>query len=139
MLHSEKSSDTGELILDYAEDPKSGLPLLLLHGLPGRRQAFEPLMPHLAPIWRVVRYDLRGHGKSGKVAGQYHLLDYAKDTIAPVQALFTGSTPQPARLDLLAPARRGRQAHEYRSNSITNNEEALSCPNTISPSFAVSC
>jgi pimeloyl-ACP methyl ester carboxylesterase len=89
MPQSEKGFDTGELLLNYVEDSLSGPPLLLIHGFSGRLQSWEPLIPYLTPPWHVVRYDLRGHGKSGRVAGEYHLLDYARDAIALSQALFT--------------------------------------------------
>ena len=77
----EKSFDTGELTLNYAEGPASGPPLLLLHGLTGWWQSFQPLIPRLTPTWQIYACDLRGHGKSGRVADRYRLTDYVQDIV----------------------------------------------------------
>ena len=42
----------------------SGEPVVLLHGLGLTRAVFDPVLPALAPHFRVVRLDLRGHGAS---------------------------------------------------------------------------
>jgi pimeloyl-ACP methyl ester carboxylesterase len=77
----EKSFDAGELTLNYAEGPASGPPLLLLHGLTGWWQSFQPLIPRLTPTWQIYACDLRGHGKSGRVADRYRLTDYVQDIV----------------------------------------------------------
>ena len=77
----EKTFDTGELTLNYAEGPASGPPLLLLHGLTGWWPSFQPLMPHLMPTWHIYACDLRGHGKSGRVADRYRVTDYVRDIV----------------------------------------------------------
>ncbi len=79
---SDRSFDTGEVLLHYVEAPASGPPLLLLHGLTGWLQAWEPIIPLLMSSWHVFACDLRGHGKSGRVDGQYQLVDYARDIAA---------------------------------------------------------
>ena len=90
----EKFFDTGELTINYAEGGESGPPLVLLHGLTGRWQDFQPVIPQLTPKWHVYACDLRGHGKSGRIAGHYHLTDYLRDLIA-----FLGQkTKEPAVL-----------------------------------------
>lgn len=77
----EKSFDTGELTLNYAEGPALGPPLLLLHGLTGWWQSFQPLIPHLTPTWQIYACDLRGHGKSGRAADRYRVSDYVQDIV----------------------------------------------------------
>jgi pimeloyl-ACP methyl ester carboxylesterase len=77
----EKSFHTGELTLNYAEGPASGPPLLLLHGLTGWWPSFQPLIPHLMPTWHIYACDLRGHGKSGRVADRYRVADYVQDIV----------------------------------------------------------
>lgn len=42
----------------------SGEPLVLVHGLTHRRQAWYPLLPHLIEHRTVVLFDLPGHGES---------------------------------------------------------------------------
>lgn len=88
---AERSFDTGEVVLNYAEGPPSGPVLVLLHGLTGRWQGWQHMIPRLTPHWHVYAPDLRGHGGSGRVAGRYHLVDYARDTVA-----FLRSLPEPA-------------------------------------------
>ena len=78
---SEKSFDTGQLTLYSVEGPASGSPLLLLHGLTGWWQNFQPLIPHLTSTWQIYACDLRGHGKSGRFADHYRLTDYVQDIV----------------------------------------------------------
>jgi len=65
--------------LNYAEGPANGAPLVLLHGLGRRWQVFLPLIPALSLRWRVFAPDLRGHGKSSRVARGYHGPQYSDD------------------------------------------------------------
>jgi hypothetical protein len=44
----EPSFDTGIVILNYAEAPDAGAPLVLLHGGSARWQAWEPMIDALA-------------------------------------------------------------------------------------------
>lgn len=78
----EKTFDTGEITLSYAEGPPAGPPLVLLHGLTGNRFYWDPFIPHLTPSWHLYACDLRGHGKSGRVANHYHVPDYVRDIVA---------------------------------------------------------
>jgi pimeloyl-ACP methyl ester carboxylesterase len=78
----EYTFNTGAVVLNYAEVPSSGRPLVLLHGGNARWQAFESILPELAPTWHVYAPDFRGQGKSGWVTGNYRLQDYTDDTIA---------------------------------------------------------
>ena len=81
-MQSEKTFDTGELILNYY-DGGSGIPLVLLHGLTSNKAAWRPLLPALEADYHVYALDLRGHGKSGRAPdNQYHNADYARDVIA---------------------------------------------------------
>jgi pimeloyl-ACP methyl ester carboxylesterase len=75
----EHEFDTGEVRLKYAEGPPSGPPIVLLHGLGRRWQVFMPLIPSLSAYCRVFALDLRGHGKSGRVAGGYRGTSYSND------------------------------------------------------------
>ena len=77
----ESTFDTGAVILNYAEVPSPGRPLVLLHGGNARWQAFESILSDLAPC-HVYAPDFRGHGKSGWVPNSYLLQDYTNDTIA---------------------------------------------------------
>ena len=74
--------NTGVVTINYAEGPASGSPFVLLHGGSARWQASESIMPDLAADWHLYAPEFRGHGKSGRVAGEYRLQAYADDTIA---------------------------------------------------------
>ncbi len=78
---TEKTFDTGEVTISYAEGPAAGPPLLLLHGLSSRWQSFLSLIPVLSLRWHVFAPDLRGHGLSGRAANRYTLEDYVGDTL----------------------------------------------------------
>ena len=60
---------TGEPKLAYYDsggglDPEA--PLVLLHGATFRSEDWENIFPRLATRYRVIAYDARGHGKSGR-------------------------------------------------------------------------
>ena len=75
----ERSFDTGDMQLNYAEGPANGPPLVLLHGLGRRWQVFLPIIPALSLRWQILAPDLRGHGKSSRVARGYHGAEYSED------------------------------------------------------------
>jgi pimeloyl-ACP methyl ester carboxylesterase len=75
----ERTFNTGEVQLNYAEGPANGPPLVLLHGLGRRWQVFLPLIPALSLRWHIFAPDLRGHGKSSHVARGYHGPQYSED------------------------------------------------------------
>jgi pimeloyl-ACP methyl ester carboxylesterase len=71
--------NTGTVEINFAEGPRSGPPLVLLHGLPGRWQEFLPIMPTLSLLWHTYALDFRGQGKSGRVPGHYLSKYYGVD------------------------------------------------------------
>jgi len=78
MLREQKFS-VDLVTINFVEGPPSGPPLVLLHGGGDRWQHFLPLIPSLLPRWHVYALDLRGHGKSGRVPGQYRPEQYIPD------------------------------------------------------------
>lgn len=80
MVIAERRVDVGGFDLNYAECG-AGAALVVLHGGSARWQQFDGLVRELGERWRVVAPDLRGHGKSGRGNGQYHLSDYADDIV----------------------------------------------------------
>jgi 3-oxoadipate enol-lactonase len=54
-------------------------PLLRLHGLMVSGAMFDPLIALLAPDVRLIVPDLRGHGRSGDLAGPYDVAQLATD------------------------------------------------------------
>jgi pimeloyl-ACP methyl ester carboxylesterase len=75
----EHEFDAGEAVINYAEGPANGPPLVLLHGLGRRWQVFLPIIPALSLRWHIFAPDLRGHGRSSHVARGYHGPQFSED------------------------------------------------------------
>jgi pimeloyl-ACP methyl ester carboxylesterase len=71
----------GSRRLSYLDFGGPGTPLLALHGHYNEASAFAPLAQALAPRWRVIALDQRGHGVSDR-AGSYERDDYVADVAA---------------------------------------------------------
>lgn len=67
-LHYEQAGDTGSLVV-------------LTHGLGGRLEFFAPHVEALARHHRVLRWDLRGAGRSEKPPGPYSATLFARDLV----------------------------------------------------------
>lgn len=78
----EHTFDTGAASINYAEGPRSGLPLVLLHGGAGSWRSFLAVIPSLVPNWHIYAPDFRGHGRSGRVPGAYRWINFVQDTTA---------------------------------------------------------
>ena len=57
----------------------SGPPLFLIHGIGASRHSWDGLIRHLAPHFRCISYDLRGHGRSPTPTPPYSLDDLVDD------------------------------------------------------------
>jgi len=55
-------------------------PIVLLHGATFRSEDWENTFPRLATRYRVIAYDARGHGKSGRAAA-YDIGSFAEDLL----------------------------------------------------------
>jgi pimeloyl-ACP methyl ester carboxylesterase len=64
----------------------SGRHVTLLHGVGSHLQAWDGVVATLRNEFTVLRYDLRGHAKSGKPPGPYALDDYVADLAALLDA-----------------------------------------------------
>ncbi|SPE47623.1 Tropinesterase [Streptomyces netropsis] len=71
----------GGRTLSYLDFGGPGRPLLALHGHYNEASAFAPLAAALAPRWRVIALDQRGHGESDR-APRYERGDYIADVAA---------------------------------------------------------
>ena len=78
----EKTFSSGSVDINYAEGPNNGPPLLLLHGITQRWQAFLQILPALTQNQHVFAPDFRGHGRSGRVKSAYRGEDFGNDTLA---------------------------------------------------------
>jgi len=74
-----KSFDTGEVVLNYAEGPDNGPPMLLIPGFSSNWKAFTRIIPSLSESYHLYSIDLRGTGKSSRTPGEYKLSIFASD------------------------------------------------------------
>jgi 3-oxoadipate enol-lactonase len=57
----------------------AGDPVVLVHGLGSSGRDWELQVPALADRYRVLTYDVRGHGSTSKPRGPYSVAQFAKD------------------------------------------------------------
>ncbi|MGY4225360.1 3-oxoadipate enol-lactonase [Bradyrhizobium sp. USDA 4503] len=70
-------------LLNVQVDGRDGGPTLMLSNSLGcTLQMWEPQMRALTQLFRVIRYDRRGHGKSGVPAGPYSMERFGRDVLA---------------------------------------------------------
>ena len=65
----------------------SGSPLLLLHGYTNAGVAWDGFVPELAKNYRVLVFDLPGHGKSDRVRANFSHREAAVDILATLEKL----------------------------------------------------
>lgn len=75
--------DADGCLLNVAvEGPDGGPTIMLSNSLGATMQMWEPQMAALTRLFRVVRYDRRGHGRSGVPPGPYSMERFGKDVLA---------------------------------------------------------
>jgi pimeloyl-ACP methyl ester carboxylesterase len=78
----------------YFEQTGSGEPLLFIHGLGATAASWAFQVPAFAAGYRVITYDLRGHGRSAHPPGPYAIARFAADA----RALLTALDASPAHV-----------------------------------------
>jgi (E)-2-((N-methylformamido)methylene)succinate hydrolase len=56
-------------------------PVMLIHGVGADGTSWDAIAAELAPAFRVLRLDLRGHGRSGHIDGALTLDDFVADVV----------------------------------------------------------
>jgi len=68
--------------IDYhVEGPRTGLPVVFVHGFPFNREMWNPQVDQLKKDCYVITYDIRGHGASDIGDGQYTVEYFVDDLI----------------------------------------------------------
>ncbi|SDU44401.1 alpha/beta hydrolase [Amycolatopsis keratiniphila] len=80
----ERQVDVGGHVLNYAEGPDNGPPLVLLHGQGSRWQDYAKVLPTLVENHHVYAVDVPGHGGSGRLAPE----DYTNARVTAMLAEF---------------------------------------------------
>lgn len=65
----------------FYQDEGAGRPVMLIHGVGADSTSWDEIAPGVARHFRVLRLDLRGHGRSGRIAGACTLDDFIRDVI----------------------------------------------------------
>ena len=75
--------DADSCLLNVSVEGRSNGPTLMLSNSLGcTLQMWEPQMKALTQVFRVIRYDRRGHGKSGVAPGPYSMDRFGRDVLA---------------------------------------------------------
>jgi 3-oxoadipate enol-lactonase len=76
----------------YFEDlgSRTGLPIVFIHGFPFSHEMWQPQIKALTDRFRVIGYDVRGHGESDVGDGQYMLEFFVDDLIGLLDHLKIG-------------------------------------------------
>ncbi len=76
-------ADGVRLAVRIAAGPATDAPTAVLHhGLASSQHIWDLMVPHLSRKYRVVTFDARGHGRSGKPGGGYGFDHTVTDTMA---------------------------------------------------------
>jgi pimeloyl-ACP methyl ester carboxylesterase len=70
--------------------PEAGASVLFLHGVGSSGRTWEWLPDELTRGRRIVRVDLRGHGRSDHAPGTYVLARYGADVVAVLRSVASG-------------------------------------------------
>ena len=73
----------------YYEVTGQGETLLFIHGLASSSRSWKKQVPHFSQYYRVVTFDIRGHGRSDKPIEPYSIELFAADTRELLKALGT--------------------------------------------------
>jgi 3-oxoadipate enol-lactonase len=74
----------------YYESTGEGQPVLLIHGLGSSTRDWEPQTAAFSTHYRVVAFDVRGHGQSDKPPGPYSIPLFTADTVELIRSLGIG-------------------------------------------------
>jgi len=77
----EQTLDTGDIVLNYAENDHQGSALMIIHGIMLCWQDMRGFIEPLSQTHHVFAPDLRGHGNSGHSRSGYPLASYVDDVV----------------------------------------------------------
>jgi pimeloyl-ACP methyl ester carboxylesterase len=75
-----QSLTVGGVTLNYRIEGQ-GEPLICIHGVGSYLEAWEGVVERLCDRFRILTFDLRGHGFSSKVRGRYEIDDFVGDVL----------------------------------------------------------
>jgi 3-oxoadipate enol-lactonase len=72
----------GDVALNYRIAGQGARTLVLVHGVGSYAEAWDGVVGRLASDFRILSFDLRGHGASSRVKGRYEIDDFVDDVLA---------------------------------------------------------
>lgn len=72
----------GDVSLHYRLQGRGPRQLLCIHGVGSYLEAWDDVVSRLGDTFRVLTFDLRGHGTSSRVRGRYEIDDFVGDALA---------------------------------------------------------
>lgn len=83
-----QSARVGDVEIAYRLEGRAGAPVVVLvHGLLTDHRVWDAVAARLAPSFRVLRHDLRGHGRSSAPPPPYTMQALGEDTVGLLDAL----------------------------------------------------
>jgi pimeloyl-ACP methyl ester carboxylesterase len=73
--------DAGGVGIRYRLEGTGARPLVLVHGVGSYLEAWNGVVEQIAPRFRILRFDLRGHGRSARVKGRYEIEDFVRELL----------------------------------------------------------
>ena len=70
-----------------SDGPEDGPALVFSNSLGTDLRIWDSLLPHLPEVWRLIRYDKRGHGLSDLPDGEWGMGDHVADLMGLLDGL----------------------------------------------------
>ncbi|ANF58774.1 alpha/beta fold hydrolase [Halotalea alkalilenta] len=83
----DRQLNVGKVTLNYRVDGAGTEPLLCIHGVGSSLLAWEGVVQRLKARFRVLTFDLRGHGNSTRLKGRYEIDEMVDETLALADAV----------------------------------------------------
>lgn len=82
--------DAGGVGIRYRLEGEGTRPLVCVHGVGSYLEAWDGVVERLAPHFRILRFDLRGHGRSARTKGRYEIDDFVRELLLLADADHVG-------------------------------------------------
>ncbi|WP_426237575.1 alpha/beta fold hydrolase [Pararhizobium sp. DWP1-1-3] len=83
----ERQFATKDAVLSYRIDGTGERPLLCIHGVGSSKEAWADVITLLSSEYKIVTFDLRGHGQSTKIKGRYEIDHFVDDALSIADAV----------------------------------------------------
>jgi (E)-2-((N-methylformamido)methylene)succinate hydrolase len=72
----------GSIELNFRLQGRGARQLICIHGVGSYLEAWDGVATHLCDDFRILTFDLRGHGRSSHLLGRYEIDEFVDDTLA---------------------------------------------------------